>query len=121
MTGFEGLPLGDHAARTERNWKKAGTSSEAAASSAQTSAYWRAKCLEVLGAGDFTADEIADRLEAHILTIRPRCSELTKAGLIKPSGERRINEVSGKRADVLTLAITKTGAAALESTGGQHG
>jgi hypothetical protein len=42
----------------------------------------------------FTADEVADRLGASILSVRPRMSELHRRGVIEPSGERRLN-VSG--------------------------
>ncbi len=46
-----------------------------------------------------TADEIAEALRRSILTVRPRVSELNKAGLIRDSGSRRPN-ASGHEAIV---------------------
>lgn len=57
--------------------------------------------LEVLAAAPsgLTADEIAAKLEASVLAVRPRVSELFHAGQIAKTGERRTNE-SGLRAYV---------------------
>lgn len=46
-----------------------------------------------------TADEMADRLDCSILTIRPRVSELHAAGLIEQTVQRRRNR-SGMMAKV---------------------
>ena len=61
----------------------------------------RALVLEVLAAAPSgrTADEIAARLDASVLAVRPRVSELFHAGQIVKTGERRTNE-SGLRAYV---------------------
>ncbi|MDB5688456.1 MAG: xanthine dehydrogenase accessory factor [Sphingomonas bacterium] len=44
-----------------------------------------------------TADQVAARLGLSILSIRPRCTELSRLGKIRDHGERRRN-VSGKNA-----------------------
>jgi len=61
----------------------------------------RALVLEVLAAAPagLTADEIAAKLDASVLAVRPRVSELFHAGQIVKTGERRTNE-SGLRAYV---------------------
>ena len=61
----------------------------------------RALVLEVLAAAPagLTADEIAAKLAASVLAVRPRVSELFHAGQIVKTGERRTNE-SGLRAYV---------------------
>ena len=41
--------------------------------------------------GPRTPDELAERLYISILYVRPRCTELLKAGLIERTGERRKN------------------------------
>lgn len=61
----------------------------------------RALVLEVLAAepDGLTADEIAAKLAASVLAVRPRVSELFHAGMIEKSGERRLNQ-SGLAAHV---------------------
>ena len=56
----------------------------------------------IIHAGGYgaTADEVAMLVDATVLAIRPRITELKKLGLIVPSGEKRENE-SGHRADVM--------------------
>lgn len=49
--------------------------------------------------GNFTADEIAQRLGISILTSRPRVAELVKKGYLQDSGQRRQN-ASGRPAAV---------------------
>ena len=49
--------------------------------------------------GPMTADECAAKLETSILSIRPRCTELSRLGRLVDSGERRLN-ASGKNAIV---------------------
>lgn len=51
--------------------------------------------------GAMTADECAERMRLSILTIRPRCTELKRLGLLRDTGKRRPN-ASGKMAMVLT-------------------
>jgi predicted ArsR family transcriptional regulator len=58
--------------------------------------------------GPGTADEIAERLAASPLTIRPRISELRNAGKVHDTGQRSRN-ASGKSAAV--WAISKGGEA----------
>ena len=61
----------------------------------------RALVLEVLAAAPsgLTADEIAAKLAASVLAVRPRVSELFHGGEIVKTGERRTN-ASGLRAYV---------------------
>ena len=61
----------------------------------------RALVLEVLAAAPdgLTADEIAAKLAASVLAVRPRVSELFHAAKIEKTGERRLNE-SGLAAHV---------------------
>ena len=61
----------------------------------------RQLCLQVLRQhGPQTPDEIATRLRADVLYIRPRLSELRALGHVLRTGERRPNR-SGKPAHVL--------------------
>ena len=46
-----------------------------------------------------SADQLASMTGLHILTVRPRVSELAKAGMVEDSGKRAIN-ASGRRAIV---------------------
>lgn len=87
---------------TRRNFKKAGTSSDAAEAAAPKASYWRERVLQTLTGGAMTPDEIAAAVGADILTIRPRCSELLNAGMIEPTGARRPTP-RGRSADVLQL------------------
>lgn len=79
--------------------------SEDAADEAQGRApFWRLMVLQDLSLhGPSTADEIARRLKASILTIRPRCSELRNTRQIYDTGERRKN-TSGRSAAVWAIA-----------------
>jgi predicted ArsR family transcriptional regulator len=52
-----------------------------------------------------TADEVADYLKIDRLSVRPRCTELLKAGYIDDAGKRRQNQ-SGKRAKVWRINAT---------------
>lgn len=51
-----------------------------------------------------TADELAERLGMDRWSIQPRTSELKRKGLIRDSGQRRLN-VSGKMAIVWVTAL----------------
>ena len=77
------------------------TSQGAAGQVQAKAATLRAAALEILkGAPDgLTADEVATRLQASVLAIRPRISELNRMGLILPTAIRRRN-TSGLRAAV---------------------
>lgn len=60
----------------------------------------RQRCLEALERhGELTADECATLLGESVLAIRPRFSELLKAGQIEDAGSRRKN-LSGHTATV---------------------
>lgn len=85
-------------------YKAEGTSETAADEVARSVTFWRMMVLQDLTIyGSGTADEIADRLNASPLSIRPRVSELHKAGKVRDTGIRRKN-ASGKSASVWTLA-----------------
>lgn len=47
-----------------------------------------------------TSDEVAEQMQMSVLAVRPRMTELKLLGLIKDSGQRRANNLSGKRAIV---------------------
>ena len=47
-----------------------------------TAANYRAKILEVLEYGDYSADQVADQLGVHWQSIRPRFTELKSTGQI---------------------------------------
>ncbi len=76
--------------------------SEAAAPTESEAATLRRACWVELRFGNFTADEIADRLHRSVLAVRPRISELKRMGKIEPTGERHVN-ASGKGASVWKL------------------
>lgn len=80
------------------------TSRAAAESMAPTASLLRERCLKALrDHGDATADEVAQRLDLSILAVRPRVTELFKAGAIVDTRERRKN-VSGRTAAVWRVA-----------------
>lgn len=81
-------------------YKKTGTSSEAAKAIKPKVSTIRDQVFEVLQSEALTADEVASALDMSILTVRPRCSELLRMGLIEETGTRRLND-SGKFAEVL--------------------
>lgn len=82
------------------------TSEDAAAEAQGKAPFWRLMVLQDLSLnGPATAPEIAERLKASPLAIRPRVIELLNAGQIHDTGIRRINAISGKQAAV--WAITK--------------
>ena len=85
-------------------FKSPGPSQEAAEKVSKRVAYLQGKCLEALRThGPLTADEIADKVGETILSIRPRCSELKRAGRIIKTDARRLN-VSGCSATVWRVA-----------------
>lgn len=76
------------------------TSRDAAEKVAPEAAQLRARVLAVLERSNgLTADETAGRLGLSILSIRPRCTELSRLGKIRDSGHRRAN-ASGRSAIV---------------------
>ena len=81
-------------------FKSPGPSQDAAEKVSKRVAYLQGKCLEALRIhGPLTADEIAEKAGETILSIRPRCSELKRAGRIIKTDARRLN-VSGCSATV---------------------
>ena len=75
--------------------KTGGTSRAAARRIAPHATALRDRVLDFLKASypaSFTADEVADRLEASILSVRPRVTELLRGNLIEPTAERRMNK-----------------------------
>lgn len=79
--------------------KVSGPSAEAAEAVKPTATTLRAACLAEMRISPGTADEIAAVLEASILAVRPRITELKEMGFVEDSGVRRLN-ASGKRATV---------------------
>jgi predicted ArsR family transcriptional regulator len=76
------------------------TSRAAASDAAATAPRLRGKALAILERSNgLTADQVAARLGLSILSIRPRCTELSRLGKIRDTGERRRN-ASGKNAIV---------------------
>ena len=71
----------------------------AAAPDPESAATLRNIALSIIRRCPCTADEVARIMQRHILSVRPRVTELKRMGLIEDSGERRKN-VSGKKAIV---------------------
>lgn len=79
--------------------KRSGTSSDAALAMRERAPTLKAQVLDVLRTGDFTADEVADKLGVSLLAIRPRVSELRAQDKIHDTGRVREN-LSGVMAKV---------------------
>lgn len=80
------------------------TSRAAAESMADSAPRLRERVLAALRRnGPMTPDEAADGLSCSVLSIRPRFTELSHAGLIEDTGERRAND-SGRAAKVWRAA-----------------
>ena len=73
-------------------WKREGTSKQAAEKITSEAETLRELVLKVLAIGDYTADEISERLKRSVLSVRPRVSELLALNKIEDSGQRRKNE-----------------------------
>lgn len=102
------MTLFEHADRypSAPGFKDRDTSRKAADSMAKVAPDLRARCLTLvraLGARGTTADNAARLLNADVLSIRPRFTELLREGKIKDSGERRAN-ASGRKAKVWVAA-----------------
>jgi hypothetical protein len=83
--------------------KGLGTSREAAEAIAPAASTWRGRVAKLLADSfprDFTPDEAAQVLSASSFLIRPRFTELSAAGLIEKTGERRPNPHSSLNAAV---------------------
>jgi predicted ArsR family transcriptional regulator len=80
-------------------YKERTTSRESAALTAARAEPLRQRCLAALKKrGPMTPDEIADDLQESILAVRPRISELRSKALVRATGERRRNAISGRQA-----------------------
>jgi predicted ArsR family transcriptional regulator len=86
-------------------FKVSGPSEQAAKAVGGTANKMRAAVLAQIAQspGGATADEIAKDLHLSVLSVRPRVSELNRAGKIKQTGARRKNE-SGMTATVWRIA-----------------
>jgi hypothetical protein len=82
---------------TERQWKRAGTSAEAARAASLKAPDLRARCLAIIAdaPGGLTADEVARRLGHDKCSCRARVSELYRSGKIADSGRRRQSDLGG--------------------------
>lgn len=104
-------PLLDWRPQTERLFKKAGTSSEAAAGASLTSAERRRLILELLSTRPCTPDEVAEHYGWVVNTARARISEMVKRfdengnrlpPLLTETGERR-RASGGRPANVMRI------------------
>lgn len=81
-------------------FKDTATSAEAAERTAPSAGSYRELVLaEIQRTGGSTADEVAAAINVSILTVRPRVSELHKAGFIRDTGSLKKNS-SGHNAIV---------------------
>ena len=80
-------------------WKEATTSLDAAEAIESHADTVRAHVLRILSERAFTADAVAAIIGESILTVRPRVTELFKAGRIIRTGQRLRNQ-SGRYAHV---------------------
>jgi hypothetical protein len=96
-------------------FKSAGTSQEAAQAIAGHAKTLRARVLDAIASepAGLSADAVADRLGASILSVRPRVSELYRAGDIRRT-EARARNASGLNAVVWVVAPPLQGPAAAE-------
>lgn len=81
--------------------KGTGTSALAAQAMSGSAAIIRDRCMAILrdSSDGLTADEVAARLGASVLTVRPRISELKRLGSIVDTKRRRRN-ASGNTAAI---------------------
>ena len=56
------------------------------------------------GPEGLTADEAAALMDKHVLSIRPRVTELKVQGVLKPTGIRRLSSM-GLQSDVLAVPV----------------
>ncbi|TGN75946.1 hypothetical protein EOW77_0032270 [Bradyrhizobium yuanmingense] len=86
-------------------FKAAGTSQEAAQAIAGHARNLRARVLGAIASepAGLSADAVADRLGASILSVRPRVSELHRSGEIRRS-EERVRNSSGMNAAVWVVS-----------------
>jgi hypothetical protein len=92
-------------------FKTPGPSEQAARTVAGLAAKLRVRVLAEIARhsiGGATADEVAQALGSSILNVRPRVSELNRAGKIVQTGARRKND-SGMTATVWRIASQRQG------------
>jgi len=91
-------------------FKAHGTSEQAARIVAGTAKTLRAQVLQAIAAAPdgLTADEVAERLNKSILSVRPRVSELNRNGEIRQAPNRGRNS-SGMSASVWVVAPSIAG------------
>jgi hypothetical protein len=91
---------------TEPGFKSSGTSEEAARAMAERAKTLRDRVLGAIKAAEpigLSADQVADKLGESILSVRPRVSELRRAGEIRKT-EARAKNASGMSAVVWVIA-----------------
>ncbi len=88
-------------------FKVGGPSRDAALSEVSRASTLRDQVAGLLDKEELTADDCAEALNASVLSVRPRLSELVKQGRIEDAGVRRRNR-SGKFATVWRLAVRKS-------------
>ena len=69
-------------------WKARETSRAAAEAIAPQAKSLRARVLDEIAKAPGTPEQIAHRMKAPLMNVRPRCSELARKGLIIDSGAR---------------------------------
>jgi hypothetical protein len=92
----------------QAGFKERGATSEAAAKAIEpTCARLGIRVLQALREHPRTADEVAETIGETILAVRPRVSQLYRQGIIRKSGDRRLN-ASGLGAHVWELVSAET-------------
>lgn len=97
---------------TAAGYKAAGPSAEAAQHVRLTVKIIRARIIaHMRSAGrPVSADETAEAIGLSILSVRPRFSEMHKDGVIYDTGERGINETSGRTCSLWLMTAPQEGA-----------
>lgn len=77
-----------------------GASAEAASAILPRAGTLQNLCLVEITRQSGTPDEIAYRIQRHILSVRPRITELIAMGLVRKTEQKRLND-SGQYANVV--------------------
>jgi hypothetical protein len=99
MGGFSEIAAGLRPYPDSPGFKTSGTSEEAAKTITSKASVLRERVLaEIAAAGPsgLTADQVGARLGEDWRAVRPRVSELRRAGKVAPTGERRANDTGLK-------------------------
>lgn len=88
-------------------WKAQTTSEQAALGVVPAAMTLRERVLTAIRLKAGTPEELAMRLDAPVMNVRPRCSELLRKGLIRDSGQRR-RALGGRQAIVWEAATPTT-------------